>query len=65
MAKPQREIFCRLLDRFGLEASTTLMIDDSPPNLVAAAALGMRTVRFESAQQLRGYLEREQLIAAA
>jgi 2-haloacid dehalogenase len=56
-AKPDREIFERLLERFGLTASSALLIDDSPANVAAAAGLGMQTLQFESAAQLRSALE--------
>lgn len=56
-AKPDLVIFRRLLDRFGLRPSATVMIDDSLRNLQAAGSLGMRTVRFHSADQLRRSLE--------
>ena len=54
--KPDPEIFRRLLDRFGLRAAETVMIDDATRNIEAAAALGMATVRFESPAQLRASL---------
>ena len=57
MAKPDHEIFRRLLDRYQLEPATTLMIDDVAANVAAAAELGMQTFRFESASQLRAHLE--------
>jgi 2-haloacid dehalogenase len=57
VAKPDPKIFFRLLDRFGLVASTTLMIDDAPENVAAAGRLGMQTVRFRSFEQLRCRLE--------
>ena len=57
IAKPDAEIFERLLSRFGLSPSTTLMIDDSPRNLEAARGVGLQTVRFQSAEQLRQWLE--------
>jgi 2-haloacid dehalogenase len=57
VAKPDTEIFLRLLDRFGLAARTTLMIDDTRENLVAARRLGMQTVLFRSFRQLRTELE--------
>jgi 2-haloacid dehalogenase len=56
IAKPDPEIFTRLLVRFGLRPETTVMIDDSPRNLAAARALGVRTVQFHSAAQLRAWL---------
>jgi 2-haloacid dehalogenase len=56
--KPEREIFERLLTRYGLEPARTLMIDDSRRNVEAAAGLGMQTVHYTSPAQLRGELER-------
>jgi 2-haloacid dehalogenase len=64
-AKPDREIFERLLGRFGLTAPATLLIDDSPRNVKAAAALGIQTVRFESPAGLRSVLERLSLLERA
>lgn len=57
IAKPDPEIFQLLLDRFGLSATATVLVDDAARNLVAARRLGMQTVRFESAAQLRRWLE--------
>jgi 2-haloacid dehalogenase len=57
VAKPEQEIFMRLLDRFGLTAKTTLMIDDVEENLDAAGKLGMQTALFHSSRQLRTQLE--------
>jgi 2-haloacid dehalogenase len=54
--KPDPEIFRRLLARFDLEASATVMIDDSPRNIEVAARLGMATVLFHSPEQLRAEL---------
>src|SRR6185437_7910130 len=41
------------LDRFGLAAHTTLLIDDSPKNVAAARGVGMQAVQFESPAGLR------------
>ncbi len=57
IAKPDLEIFAVVLERFGLDPVTTLFIDDSQPNLDAADSLGIRTVRFRSAPQLRRSLQ--------
>jgi 2-haloacid dehalogenase len=57
VAKPEPRIFTRLLDRFGLTAKTTLMIDDAEENVDAASTLGMQTIRFSSSHQLRTSLE--------
>jgi 2-haloacid dehalogenase len=63
IAKPDLEIFVRLLDRFDLRPETTLMIDDSSRNTEAAARAGMATVRFTTAGDLRARLERVRLLA--
>jgi 2-haloacid dehalogenase len=57
VAKPEPEIFMRLLDRFALTSRTTLMIDDAEENLETASKLGMQTVAFGSSRQLRRQLE--------
>jgi 2-haloacid dehalogenase len=57
IAKPDPEIFLRLLDRFGLTGSRTLMIDDRLENLAVAEQLGMPTIHFHSSRQLRDRLE--------
>ena len=56
IAKPDPEIFHRLLARFDLRAERTVMIDDSAANLEAARSLGMQTVHFRSAAELRRWL---------
>ena len=55
--KPDERIFRVLLERYGLTAATTLMVDDNPRNIVAAKALGMPAVLFESPGALRQTLE--------
>jgi 2-haloacid dehalogenase len=57
VAKPEPAVFRRLLDRFGLQPSMTLMIDDTKGNLEAASELGIQTVLFLSSRQLRQELE--------
>ncbi len=44
--KPEPHIYEILLDRFGLEPSETLFIDDRAANLTAAAAFGISTYLF-------------------
>lgn len=65
VAKPDPEIFRRLLQRFALTAETTLLIDDAQRNVDAARELGMRAIRFESPAQVRRELEQAALLAAA
>jgi 2-haloacid dehalogenase len=57
VAKPETAIFTRLLDRFGLTAGTTLMIDDMQENLDAASEVGIQTLLFRSSLWLRTDLE--------
>jgi 2-haloacid dehalogenase len=56
VAKPDREIFEILLERFGLNPEATVFIDDKIDNLGPASALGMVTVHYQSPQGLRGSL---------
>lgn len=51
LCKPEPAIYQHLLRTFGLAAAETLFIDDVQKNLDAAAKLGIRTLRFESAAQ--------------
>jgi 2-haloacid dehalogenase len=65
VAKPDPAIFHRLLERFGLAAETTLLIDDSPVNVDAARRVGMQAIRFQSPEQVRAHLEQAGLLAAS
>ncbi len=56
IVKPDARIFQILVERFDLETSATLFIDDSPANVKAAAGLGMVAIRFVDAARLRGDL---------
>jgi 2-haloacid dehalogenase len=56
VAKPDPEIFRRVLKRFGLEADRTLLIDDAERNVDAAHALGWQALQFTSATALRSVL---------
>jgi 2-haloacid dehalogenase len=56
VAKPDAEIFELLLERFDLEAESTLLIDDAPRNVRAALSVGMQAVQFRSAAQVRELL---------
>ena len=53
LRKPSVAIFERALDFTQRDPAECIMIDDRPENLEAPAALGMRTIRFQSAVQLR------------
>ncbi len=57
--KPDPPLYLAALDAMSCSASEALLIDDRRDNLEAAAALGIRGVRFETldqtAAELRGY----------
>jgi 2-haloacid dehalogenase len=53
VVKPDPSIFRLLLSRFGIEASHSVFIDDTPKNVQAASLLGFRAIHFCNALQLR------------
>jgi 2-haloacid dehalogenase len=58
VVKPDPEIFQILLRRINRKADECLFIDDSRPNVEAAAALGFHTIVYVSPEQLERELER-------
>jgi 2-haloacid dehalogenase len=56
IAKPDPEIFLRVLGRFGLSAQRTVLIDDSAANVEAARRVCMQAVQFSDAARLREWL---------
>jgi HAD superfamily hydrolase (TIGR01509 family) len=54
--KPEKEIYDKLLKAFNLEAGETLFIDDMNENIQGAENLGIQTILFKDAVQLRGRL---------
>jgi 2-haloacid dehalogenase len=58
VAKPDRRIYALLLEKVNRPAEECLFIDDSEANVLAAARLGFKTIRFESPEQLEGELRR-------
>jgi HAD superfamily hydrolase (TIGR01509 family) len=55
--KPEPEIFEYLLRRYGISASQTIFIDDHPPNIRGAQAIGLRTILFGDARQCERELD--------
>jgi 2-haloacid dehalogenase len=53
LVKPDAGIFRHLLERYGLDAASTVFIDDSEANVQAARELGMTGIHFKDAQRLR------------
>lgn len=58
MRKPFPEFYQLILDRFHLTPEHTLFIDDNLRNIKAAEEIGLRTIVFESPQQLKEELHR-------
>jgi putative hydrolase of the HAD superfamily len=63
--KPTRAIYERVLGMTQARPERTLFVDDRTQNLLPARALGMRTIHFESADQLRGALAAQGLMGGA
>ncbi|TDE07356.1 HAD family hydrolase [Jiangella asiatica] len=63
MVKPDPRIYQVLLDRYGLDAASTVYIDDNPPNVTAAAQLGMTALHFTGPDRLRADLRRLGLLS--
>ena len=55
--KPFPEFYQRLLDRYQVDPSGALFIDDSLRNVKAAEAMGLKSIHFQSSGQLRNDLE--------
>lgn len=53
ITKPDRRIYEHLLERHGLEARSTVFVDDSESNVAAAAELGLTAIRYRDPDQLR------------
>ncbi len=51
LLKPELAMFERLLTQYALHASDTIFVDDLQGNVDAAAALGMRAIRFTGANE--------------
>jgi len=64
IAKPEPAIFRRLLDRYGLDAQSTLFVDNSRENIDAAQTLGFQTHLFHTAGALAADLARRGLLPA-
>ncbi|MCB0717039.1 MAG: HAD family phosphatase [Bacteroidetes bacterium] len=56
--KPFPDFFRILFDRFGADPQSSVFIDDNLRNVEAGRELGMKGIRFESADQLRADLGR-------
>jgi 2-haloacid dehalogenase len=60
--KPFRDIYEIILNRFSLEAETTLFIDDNLKNIIAAKELGIHCIHFHSPEKLREELLKQAVL---
>ena len=65
VTKPDPRIFEHLLERFGIEASDAVFVDDQAANVEAAARLGFNAILFTGSSALRGELVRLGLLPEA
>ena len=60
--KPFPEFYKRLLDRYQVNASEALFIDDNLRNVNAAKAMGINSIHFQNARQLRKEFDRVRIL---
>jgi len=65
LAKPDPALYRILLERYALDASTALFVDDRTENVTAAEGVGMTGVVFRSPEALRSDLVQRGLLAPA
>jgi putative hydrolase of the HAD superfamily len=58
LRKPEPEIFRLALDVLGKPAERVLFIDDRPPNIATASALGIHAIHFTGEADLRTELDK-------
>lgn len=63
ICKPEKRAFEILVEQLSVSADSILFIDDSDSNIVSAKEVGMQTLLFTSAEQLRADLVRAGLLA--
>ncbi|WP_447725366.1 HAD family hydrolase [Sphingomonas koreensis] len=64
LVKPDPAIYHLALARFGLEPHEAVFIDDNEANVLAARALGIRSIHFKDAESARGEFAEAGLLAA-
>jgi 2-haloacid dehalogenase len=62
VTKPDSAIFQLLLDRFGLDPTATVFVDDSEANVAAARRLGFDAIGFTGHEELRRELVARRLL---
>ena len=57
MMKPEPQIFTHLLERFGLRAQESVLVDDLQANVDGAQGVGLHAIRFQNATQCQQELD--------
>jgi 2-haloacid dehalogenase len=60
--KPFPEFYQRLLDRYSVNPQQALFIDDSLRNVKGAENVGIQSVHFQTAEQLKEYLKQKDML---
>lgn len=60
--KPHPEFFHRLFERYAVQPSQALLIDDNLKNIEAAGRLGLGNIHFQSPDQLQGELRKAGIV---
>jgi HAD superfamily hydrolase (TIGR01509 family) len=58
LAKPDINFYKLLLDKFGVEPKSSIMIDDNIKNIEAAKLIHMNTIHFQTVQKLKQELKK-------
>ena len=58
LVKPEKEIYLRLCERYGLEPAECLFTDDRVENVEGAKSVGMNAVLFTSPENYAADVER-------
>ncbi len=51
--KPEKEIYWLLVNRLGLKAEEIIFIDDREENIISASQIGLKSILFNSPQQVK------------
>lgn len=52
LMKPEKEIYIKIIDKYNLDSEETIFVDDMLENVIKASEVNMKTVLFESPENL-------------
>lgn len=64
LAKPHQNAYRLFLEKFTIDPTSMIFIDDKYKNIASARTLGITAIQYRSAQQLVDYLKKKKLINA-